>query len=267
MLHLGLIGFGAVARLLVAGIAKGWCGEVEISAVLERRMEALDQHLVAGATLSRSPQDLLREPIDLVVEMASQDAVAELGEWVLAAGRDLLVMSVGALADDRLFRALEAAARDSGARLLIPSGAIGGLDAIAIAAAAPAGLDQVTLTTRKPAAALGPGAEQRDASPDAEPTLLFDGAAREAVRLYPANVNVAAALSLAGIGFDRTRVQLYLDPTVQRNTHEIVARGAFGELTLRAENLPSDNPRTSRLAALSVMKTIRQLQARVVVGA
>ena len=128
------------------------------------------------------------------------------------------------------------------------------------------GLDEVTLTTRKPPDALQTGTDRDASLADAreERVLLFEGAARDAVRLFPANVNVAAALSLAGVGFDRTRVQVYADPTVTRNTHEVLARGWFGELRFTIMNVPTENPKTGRITALSVLKAIRNLQSPVV---
>jgi aspartate dehydrogenase len=205
----------------------------------------------------------LNEPLDLVVELAGQQAVREHGEAVLLTGKNLLVLSIGALADDELYETLCQAARSAKSHLLLPSGAIGGLDAISSAALG--GLDEVTLTTRKPPDALQTGTE-RDrllGGAETEPVLLYDGRAREAVAQYPANVNVAAALSLAGVGFDRTRVRIYADPGVTRNTHEVRARGWFGELTFTIQNIPTSNPKTGRITALSALKVIRDFQAPV----
>jgi aspartate dehydrogenase len=209
-------------------------------------------------------EQFLAEPLDLVVELAGQEAVQQHAEAVLQAGKDLLIISVGALGDDALYDRLLRAAEASGARLLLPSGAIGGLDAVSSAAVG--GLDEVTITTRKPPAALQTDTE-RDAwlaSAQDAPVLLYEGAAREAVRLFPANVNVSAALSLAGVGFDRTQIRIYADPTVTRNTHEVHARGWFGELRFTIMNVPTENPKTGRITALSVLKAIRNLQAPVV---
>jgi aspartate dehydrogenase len=201
-----------------------------------------------------------------VVELAGQDAVRQHGEAVLAAGKDLLLISIGALGDDELYERLSRAAEEHGSRLLLPSGAIGGLDAVSSAALG--GLDEVTITTRKPPAALQTDTE-RDAwlsSNQTDPVLLYEGAAREAVRLFPANVNVAAALSLAGVGFDRTFIRIYADPSVSRNTHEVHARGWFGELRFTMMNIPTENPKTGRITALSVISTLRKLNAPLRVG-
>lgn len=259
-LQVGFIGYGTAARQVEQGIRDGRAGPARLAAVLVRRPPA---HPPTGVQVATDRQRFLAEPLDLVVELASQPAVVEHGEAVLGAGVDLLVLSIGALADDALCQRLRTAASAAGARVLLPSGAIGGLDAISSAALG--GLDEVTLTTRKPPGALLSESE-RDALRDAQSqaVLLYGGPAREAVRLYPANVNVAAALSLAGIGFDRTLVRIYADPSVTRNTHEVHARGWFGELRLTIANVPTSNPKTGRIAALSVLKTVRNLRSAMV---
>lgn len=262
-LNIGFIGYGTAARQVAAGIRDGRAGPACLAAVLVRRQpaEPIDDVLV---TTDRDR--FLAEPLDLVVELAGQEAVRQHGPAVLEAGRDLLVISIGSLADDGLYQRLQATAEANGCRLLLPSGAIGGLDALSSAAVG--GLDEVTLTTRKPPDALQTGTE-RDAAlagAGSVPVLLYEGPARDAVRLYPANVNVAAALSLAGVGFDRTFVRIYADPAVTRNTHEVHAKGWFGELRFTIMNIPTENPKTGRITGLSVLKVIRNLQAPVVLA-
>jgi aspartate dehydrogenase len=178
-------------------------------------------------------------------------------------------MSVGALADPELLRDLAATAARAGRRVLVPSGAIGGLDAIR--AARIGGLDSVELRSTKPPRALrgAPGlvASGLDVDTLTEPTIVFDGPATDAVAAFPQNLNVVAALSLAGVGPDRTRVVLIADPTSDRNVHEVAARGAFGELTIRLENRPTPgNPKTSLLAPLSALALLRQLGESIRVG-
>lgn len=260
-LQVGLIGYGTAGRQTAAGIRKGLAGDVRLAAALVRRAPP---GLPSEFLVTTERERFLAEPLDLVAELAGQDAVRQHAEAVLAAGVDLLIASVGALADDDLFERLRRTAEDRGCRLLIPSGALGALDAISSAALG--GLDEVTLTTRKPPDALRTGTERDLAliGARAEPVLLYEGPARDAVRYYPANVNVAASLSLAGVGFDRTRVRIYADPAVSHNTHEVRARGWFGELTFTIENVPTENPKTGRITALSVLKAIRNLQAAVV---
>jgi aspartate dehydrogenase len=259
-LRVGFVGYGTAARQVEAGMRDGRAGAAQLAAVLVRR--SLADPPDAFVTLDRD--EFLAQPLDLVIELAGQDAVRQHGEAVLLAGRDLMVISIGVLADDDLRTRLEAAASKGRSRMLLPSGAIGALDAIASAAIG--GLDEVTITTRKPPDALATGTARDDKLADAtaEPVLLYEGAARDAVRMFPANVNVAAALSLAGVGFDRTFIRIYADPAVTRNTHEVHAKGWFGELRFTIMNIPTENPKTGRITALSVLKAIRNLQAPVV---
>ncbi len=259
-MQLGLIGYGTSGRQVARGIADGKAGEARISAVLVRRADAEGP---SGALVTADRDRFLAEPLDLVIELAGQEAVRQHGEAMLRAGRDLMIISIGVLSDDALFGRLRDAAIAGGGRLLLPSGAIGSLDAISSAAIG--GLDEVTITTRKPPDALATGTDRDAALGEAEsqPVLLYEGATRDAVRLFPANVNVAAAVSLAGIGFDRTQIRIFADPAVTRNTHEIHAKGWFGELRFTIMNVPTENPKTGRITALSVIKAIRNLRAPV----
>ncbi|MHB8586623.1 MAG: aspartate dehydrogenase [Thermoplasmatota archaeon] len=188
---------------------------------------------------------------DLVIEAASQDALRALGPVVLAAGCDLVVMSVGALLDETTLRALKRGAEKSGAKIYLPSGAIGGLDALR--AASVAGIEMLTLTSAKPPDSLGLGNEEIHDS-----VVLFEGDAKEAVRRFPKNVNVAAAIALAAGKAPRVRV--VADPSLRRNTHTIEASGPFGRFVLRFENEPfPENPATSYLAALAAVALVRGL--------
>jgi aspartate dehydrogenase len=264
-LRIGVLGAGAIAGHLLEAIARGEAGAVEVVAVAGRPggeaglARLAERHRCATST---EPLDLLHHRPDLVVEAASGAALREHGPALLAGGADLLAMSVGALVDPAFAACLTAAAARVGRRVHVPSGAIGGLDALQ--AARVAGLDEVILTTSKPPAALAGAPYFSHHSVDLvglrEPTLLYEGPADEAVGHFPANVNVAAAVSLAGIGPRATVVRVVADPGLRRNVHELVARGAFGELRLRLENLPSPtNPRTSLLACLSAVALLRRL--------
>ena len=167
------------------------------------------------------------------------------------------------------FADLVALARRSGARILVPTGALLGLDAVR--AAAEGTIRSVRMVTRKPPAGLAgaPYLVERGIVLDglAEPRLLFEGSAREGARGFPANVNVAAALALAGIGPDRTRLQIWADPGVTRNTHTIEVEGEEASFRMTIENVPSlENPRTGRLTPLSVLAALRRLTATLVVG-
>jgi len=194
------------------------------------------------------PLAMLIRRSDLVLEAASAAAAPTIVIRALTARRTVLAMSVGGLLP--ITGRLRALCRRGG-RLLTPSGAIGGLDAIK--AAKLGRLQRVVLTTRKPPAALGLGRLTA-------PRTLFRGPASRAVAAFPQNINVAATLALAGIGPARTKVRIIADPAVTRNIHEIEAIGTFGRLTVRTENRPSrDNPKTSALAILSAQATLQQL--------
>lgn len=263
-LALGLIGYGAIGRPLAAAVLAGAAGPVRLAAVLVRE-PARHTPAPEGAVLTDDPAEFLRRPLDLVVEAAGHAALRAHGEAVLAAGCDLMVVSVGAFADDALLERLLAAARRAGRQILVPSGAIAGLDVIS--AAAVGGLDEVRITTRKPPAAWRGTPGEAQALAASEPALLFEGPAREGVVLFPQNVNVAAALALAGVGLDATRMRVYADPTVTHNTHEVYARGAFGEVHLTLRNVPTpENPKTGRIVVMSVLKAVRNRRAALVVG-
>lgn len=263
-LRVGVIGYGAIGRPLVASLAGGQAPGVQAVAVLVRETRRHDAP-PDGVFLTEDRAAFLQVPSDLIVEAGGHSAVREHGEAALAAGRDLMVVSVGAFADDSLLRRLEAAARGAGRQVLLPSGAIAGLDAIG--AARLGGLDEVTITSSKPLEAWRGTPAEAQALAATAPLLLYEGSARAGVALFPQNVNVAAAVSLAGLGLDATRMRVFADPTIQHNTHEVYARGAFGELRLTLKNVPSpDNPKTGRIVALSILKALRQRVAPVVVG-
>ena len=262
-MDIGMIGFGQVGAEVFDGIASGRAGDVRVTGVLVRRGGVERGSPAAAAVVTTDVAAFLAQPHDLVVEVGGHGALREHGEAVLAAGSDLLTISVGAFADGDLHERLRAAAERTGRQVLIPSGAIAGLDAIG--AAALGDLDSVVHTTRKPVGAFT--AEQLGGPPpEDEARLLFDGPASEGVLLYPENVNVAAAVSLAGIGLARTRLRVYADPTISRNQHEVVAEGYFGRLRIEIENVPTSNPKTGRIVALSVLKAIRDRSAPIVLG-
>jgi aspartate dehydrogenase len=191
--------------------------------------------------------------------------VVPLVEQSFAAGKDVVVISVGALLDRTDLFEL---ARQKGCRLLVPSGAIAGLDALK--AASMGRIDYVRLTSRKPPAALrgAPYLVENGISVDGltEERELFKGPARLAVKGFPDNFNISAALSLAGIGADRTEVSITCVPGLQRNSHLIEVDGEFGHLEIRLENIPSENPKTGRLTALSIIRQIQDAVDVVRVG-
>ncbi len=265
-LRVGLIGYGAIGRRLAEAIIGGEAGRTELAAVLVRRPERITDEMTAslGCRITTDAADFLATSMDLVVEVAGHDALKAYAEDVLRQGKDLLLISVGALADPHFEQRLYRAAHDYGQRVYLATGAIAGLDAIA--AGAVGGLHSVTHSVRKPPAGLLPPDEIEAAVAAGVPRVLYEGPAREAALRFPENVNVAAAVSLAGLGLDKTTVRVIADPTVLRNTHEIDVRGEFGELRVILQNVPTENPKTGRLTAMSMIKALRNLTADVVVG-
>jgi aspartate dehydrogenase len=195
--------------------------------------------------------------------------VREHAETLLSEGIALIVLSGGALCDDALRARLERASIERRAPLYVPSGGIGGLDALKAACAA--GVDEVSIAVTKPPAAWKgiPYVERMKIDLDrlGGPVTLFEGSAREGVPHFPANVNIAAVLSLAGIGFDRTHLKVVADPALRFNTHFITVRGRTGTIELRFESVPSpDNPKTALLACYSALAAFRQFSSPVRYG-
>ncbi|WP_306223831.1 aspartate dehydrogenase [Bosea beijingensis] len=253
--RLALIGYGAMARALQQRLAHG-TPTLDVGAVLVQETGVVEPPLLE---FSRIDQLLDWRPT-LVAECAGHSAVTDVVPHLLGAGIDVVIASVGALSDDRLLSHLMQASQDGGGRLIVPSGAVGGLDALR--AARDTGLDRVVYTGKKPPRAWAetPASDAFDLDAIVSPTTIFEGSAREAARLYPKNANVTAAVALAGAGFDDTTVRLLADPTADRNEHEISARGAFGEINIRLRNVPlPENPKTSMLAALSLELEVRRV--------
>jgi len=243
--RIALIGYGAMARALIDCL--GAQSSLAVGAVLLRTGNA-----PTGIVLVRSVEALLAWSPDLVVECAGQQAV-RLAPTLLAHGIDTVIASVGALGDAALARELASAAAAGSSKLIIPAGAVGGLDALR--AARLGGLDGVRYVGRKPPSAwCGTPAESGHDLPGMTvQEVVFEGKATDAITLFPKNANVTAAIALAGVGFDRTHVTLIADPAISRNQHEIEAEGSFGHFRIVLENYPlATNPKTSQLAALSV---------------
>jgi aspartate dehydrogenase len=239
-------------------IAEGQAGPCVVVAVLVRDPGRHVNAALLPSSLVDSLGDVLDARPDVVVEAAGHDAVRAHVAEVLHRGVDVLCISIGALADPDLLREVTAAARAGRSRLLLASGAVGSLDALRAARAL--GLDTVTHTIRKPLAAL----PEAPASQSDKEVVVFTGTARAAALKFPANANVVAAVGLAGLGLDETRVEIIGSPTAVRNTHQIHAAGAFGELTFQISNRPDPaNPRSSVLAAGSLAAALAGLTAPV----
>ncbi|MEM1536670.1 MAG: aspartate dehydrogenase [Candidatus Bathyarchaeia archaeon] len=270
-LGVGLIGCGAIGTVLAKAMDRGQAGNACLVMVYDKNLERA-KNLVRGLKnrpkIAESFEELLEcGDVKLVVEAASQEAVRAYATKVLRAGKDLMIMSAGALVDARLTNEISHTARENGRKVYVPSGAIAGLDGVK--ASAIGKIERIVLTTRKPLEALKDNTyfNERFGGKIEEPTVIYEGAAAEACRLFPANVNVAATLSLAGIGAEETIVKVIADPTLERNVHEIEVKGEFGELTVHVENVPSaENPKTSLLAALSAIAMLKKITEPIVVG-
>ena len=210
--------------------------------------------------------DEVSTQLDLVADCAGHPALRQHGAAILSRGIDLVSVSSGALADTALHDRLVAAARSGNSQLTVVSGAIGALDALSSANIGK--LTQVTYRGRKPPQGWrgSPAESKLDLDSLSEAAVHFSGSARDAALEYPKNANVAASVALAGIGLDDTTVELIADPGVQRNTHEIVAEGDFGRFEFRIEgrSLP-DNPRSSAITAMSVVREILKPTSRLVI--
>jgi len=261
-MRVGIIGGGSIARLFLEHIRRGDLGDMEVVAVVGRSDASRGKRLAQefGCAYVTNPDDLMAERPDVVIEAASHQAVHDYAALLLAKGIAVIVLSGGALCDDELRNTIEQAAMKSGALLYVPSGGIAGLDALK--AASIAGVDEVTITVMKPPAAWKNipfvGEQKVDLDHLTAAHVFYDGPARQGVPLFPQNVNIAAVLSMAGIGFDRTRLKVVADPAIMHNTHEIEIKGKTGNITIRLQNVPApDNPKTAWLACYSALAALR----------
>jgi aspartate dehydrogenase len=264
------------ARVAVAGL-----GAIGASVVkeLDRGIEGLTLAAVSAqniakhrgwlGALKKTPEILpieeLAEAADIVVECAPSKLVRSIVAPAVKRGKTAIVLSVGALLENEDLISL---ARENGGQIVVPTGALIGLDAVT--AAAVGTIHSVRMVTRKPPQGLAgaPYLVENNISVDglAEPLRIFEGTAREAAKGFPANLNVAVALSLAGIGPDRTRLEIWADPTVTRNTHRIEVDSDSARFSMSIENIPSENPRTGRITALSVIACLRKQRASLRIG-
>jgi aspartate dehydrogenase len=259
-------GLGAIGAHLARALDSGVDG-LRLVAVAARDQEKA-QRTIAGFRSAPKLVGLseLAEHADIIVEAAPAAVFEQIAEAAIARGRIFVPSSVGALLP-RMH--LVARARETGARIIVPTGALLGLDAVR--AAAEGKVDSVTIETRKPPRGLE-GApylveNKIDVFAITTPTIVFKGNAFDAAKGFPANVNVAAALALAGIGPERTMVEIWGDPTVTRNTHTIRVEAETVRLTMTIENVPSEeNPRTGKITPLSILACLRGLTSTLKVG-
>ncbi len=266
-MRIGIIGGGTIARLTLEHIRAGSLPGIEVVAIAGRSQTSKGRELAAsfGVPFVVGLEALAGVRPEAVVEAASHDAVREYAEPLLKRGISFVALSGGALCDDALRDRLERAAAQHKALLYVPSGGIGGLDTLK--AVCLAGAEEVSIAVTKPPAAWKgiPFVEKLGVNLDAlsGPHTLFDGSAREGVPHFPANVNIAAVLSMAGIGFDRTRLKVVADPALKFNTHFIVIKGKTGRVDIKFESVAMpENPKTSMLACFSALAAIRELGRR-----
>ncbi|MCI0557786.1 MAG: aspartate dehydrogenase [Nitrososphaera sp.] len=260
----GLVGCGTIGSQLAMAVDVGKVPNASLASIFdinESSSQALKSRLQHSPKVCSDFASFLKSDMDIAIEAASQEAVRAYGEQILQGGNDLMVMSVGALADHTFLSQILNAAQKKECRIYIPSGAIAGLDAIRSVKHL---LESVTLTTTKNPKALAGAPFFKSSKIQCESIdkkiTIFEGPASEAVREFPANVNVAAVLGLAGIGAEKTRVRIVADPAATTNKHEIHATGSFGELNISVNNVPSPgNPKTSYLAILSAIECLRSI--------
>ena len=253
----GIIGCGAMGSEICRALSgDSFPGKLLL---LDRHLDRA-QHLAdisAAATAVASLQQIV-EGSDLVVECASVQAARDIALSVLKKGKGLMILSVGALVDADFRQSIYEAARANKCCVYIPSGAIGGIDALL--AASQGAINRVTLTTTKPSKGLetAPYVLENDVNLTRS-GLIFEGTADEAIAGFPQNINVSATLALAGVGFEKTIVRIAVDPTSTHNVHVIEVEGEFGTFTARFENVPTENKRTSKLAAYSAVATLKRI--------
>jgi aspartate dehydrogenase len=264
-LKVGIAGLGAVGLNVARRLEEGIPGLV-LAAIAVRDREKARRNLPgAGERIPIVPAEALAETCDIVIECLPPQLFRSVGLSVIDRGKIFMPLSVGQLLDNW---DLVERAKKTGARILAPTGALLGLDAVR--AAAEGTIHSVTMVTRKPPSGLegAPYLVERGLSLKGlkAPAKIFDGSAREGARGFPANVNVAAALSLAGIGPDKTRLEIWADPALSRNTHRIEVDADTARFSMAIEGIPSENPRTGRIVPLSVIAALRGLVAEIKIG-
>jgi aspartate dehydrogenase len=264
-LRVAIVGLGAIGRKVAHALDQGIDG-LALAAVSAKNPEK-HQAWLAGLTKAPAvlPVEALVDVADIVVECAPGKLVRSIVAPFVANGKTAVVVSVGALLDNEDLIEL---ARQNGGQIVVPTGALIGLDAMT--AAAVGTIHSVRMVTRKPPLGLA-GApyiveHNIDIEGLTEPLRIFEGSAREAAKGFPANLNVAVALSLAGLGPDRTTLEIWADPTVTRNTHRVEVEADSARFSMSIENIPSENPKTGLITALSVIACLRKLRAPLRVG-
>lgn len=262
-----VIGYGSIGKEIIAATKKGEIPNAKIVALFDKESRVIDSvdnddtefHLFTNFDeFYNSP---IYSDLDVIIECASKDAVRDYGKKIIESRKDVIILSVGAFSDKQYLTELQNLSNLNKTRILIPTGAIAGLDSIR---SVKKYLDSLTITTTKHPKSLA-GAPYFKSSKIkldeiSEKTLLYEGNAITAIEYFPANVNVAVSIALAGIGLEKTQVRIIADPMISVNKHEILGKGSFGEILIIVQNIPSpSNPRTSYLASLSAIECLRSL--------
>lgn len=253
-MKVGIIGCGAIANIITTSMVPEENG-IDIAYFFDKDIERAENLAsLAGGVAVLDFDDMLND-VDLILECAAPVSVKEYAPKVLSHGIDMIVMSIGALMDNKFYKELESLAKENNAKIHLPSGAIVGLDGIK--AVAKFGLEEVSLVTRKSPKSLGKDIDTEE--------VLFEGKASDAVKEFPLNINVAATISIACQ--KDIDVKIIVDPKVDRNVHEITAKGDFGEFKTTTMNYPcAANPKTSMLAALSAIRLLKSFNETISVG-
>ena len=255
-MNLGIIGCGAIGTDVAQAADK--MDEINKIYLFDIKNDAAEKLCNCLKKAEIKPVKDFIKNVEVVFEAASQSAVEEYAQEILNASKDLVIMSVGSLLDEIFRKKIEQIAKEKHCRIYLPSGAVCGIDGVLSASIDY--IDEVTLVTTKPPESLGKKVDKR--------TIVFKGDAREAVKKFPMNINVAASLSLAGVGFDKTKVEIVADPVVTRISHKILAHGKFGRLRAEVENMPNpNNPKTSYMASLSAIATLKRIINPIQIGA
>ena len=263
--RVAVVGLGPIGRKVVQALDRGMDGLVLVAISVQNP----EKHRDFLATLSKAPVLLpiegLSEVADIVIECAPGALLRSIVAPFVSKGKTAIVLSAGALLEHE---DLIQAAKENGGQIVVPTGALIGLDAVT--AAAEGTIRSVRMVTRKPVKGLA-GApyiveNNIDIENITEPLKIFDGTAREAAKGFPANLNVAVALSLAGVGPDRTRLEIWADPALTRNTHCVEVDSDSASFSMSIENIPSENPKTGRITALSVIAYLRKRRSALRVG-
>jgi aspartate dehydrogenase len=264
-LRVAVAGLGAIGLKLVEALDRGIPGCVLAAVSANDRGKAAARLTHLGCPVPVVSLDELEPLADIVVECAPAKLLPDIAEPFLRAGKTVIVLSAGAILTNEHLVELS---REYGGQIVVPTGALLGLDAVT--AAAEGNIRSVRMVTRKPVRGLAgaPYLAEHNISIEeiAEPTCIFKGTPREAAIGFPANLNVAVALALAGIGADNTTLEIWADPALERNIHSIEVDSDSATFSMSIENIPSDNPRTGRITALSVISYLRKLGAPLRVG-